>query len=131
MQRSFDTKEINKKRFCSFFVKELNETGLYVSTLDKDSIYKSSSNPQGFFRLVLYPNEGQVLCHEVPNGYYLFGECMVINDMPRNINRKVELIKKRYSQLHLPFAYMPCKDIAGLHEREARNGKHADSGNGL
>lgn len=116
---------------CSFCVKELNETGLYVSALDKDKMYKSSSNPQGFFRLVLFPKEGQILYHKAPNGYFLFGDGLVITDMPRNINRKVELIKNRYSQLHLPFAYIPSKDLAGLYEREAGNVKHADSENGL
>lgn len=103
---------------CSFVTKELNETGLYISSLDKDKRYADRFNPQGFFRLVLYPAEGQILYHAVENGYFLFGDALVIKGVPRSINEKVKKIQERYQKIKPAFAYIKNDEIYELYKKE-------------
>lgn len=109
---------------CSFVTKSINETGLYISDLDRDKRYADRYNPQGFFRLILYPAEGQVLYHKVDGGYFLFGDALIIKGIPRKINEKVKKIQKRYDEIKPAFAYIESPELLELYKMES--GKNTD-----
>lgn len=89
-------------------VKELNESGLYVSEMDWDERYKSKSNPKGNFIRIIEPisngDSGVIYYLKTDDGYLVEGECYIIEDRPVNVNRTVSEWIAEYQKK--PFNYV-------------------------
>lgn len=89
-------------------VKELNESGLYVSEMDWDERYKSKSNPKGNFIRIIEPlsngDSGVIYYLKTDDGYLVEGECYIIEDSPMNANRTVSEWITEYQKK--PFNYV-------------------------
>lgn len=92
-------------------VKELNDTGLYISEIDCDNSFISKENPQGNFVMVIEPlsglDEGTIYFEKTTDGYVIKGEGYVLAGQPQQIQKNIQKWTKEYAQE--PFEYIERK----------------------
>ena len=89
-------------------VKNLNNSGLYISEIDWDECYKSKKNPKGNFVMIIEPLEGfdkgVIYYEKAEGGYRIEGEAYIIEDRIDRIEAEIKKWKKTYKKA--PFDYV-------------------------
>lgn len=85
------------KGTCLF--QSLNNSGLYISEIDEDDIYKSKSNPRGSFVMIIEPfYGGEIYFNKVDDGYLVCGEGYIVEARKDILNRKIERWRNQYNR---------------------------------
>ena len=81
-------------------VNKLNKSGLFISEVDWDKCYKSESNPDGNFVMIIEPLEGCdkgiIYYEKVDNGYLIMGEAYIIQNKIDRIEAEKQKWKAAY-----------------------------------
>lgn len=92
-------------------VNELNKSGLYISEIDWDKCYKSESNPDGNFVMIIEPlvgwDKGIIYYEKVDDGYLIMGEAYIIQNKIDRIEAEIQKWKAAYKSR--PFNYVKEK----------------------
>lgn len=83
-------------------VNKLNKSGLYISEVDWDKCYKSESNPDGNFVMIIEPLEGCdkgiIYYEKVDDGYLIMGEAYIIQNKIDRIEAEIQKWKTAYKK---------------------------------
>jgi len=77
-------------------VKELNNTGTFISDLDYDKHFSEKGNPKGYFKTVIQPIENakgqnEIKYEKCEEGFTIYGEAYtIIGRGPRAIDKEIE-----------------------------------------
>ena len=77
-------------------VKELNNTGTFISDLDYDERFSEKGNPKGYFKTVIQPIENaegqdEIKYEKCEDGFAVYGEAYIITGRgPRTIDKKIK-----------------------------------------
>lgn len=92
-------------------VNKLNKSGLYISEVDWDKCYKSESNPDGNFVMIIEPlngwDKGIIYYEKKDKGYLVKGEGYIIEDCVDIIEERIRECKRKYKKK--PFDYIEAK----------------------
>ena len=92
-------------------VHKLNKSGLYISEVDWDKCYKSESNPDGNFVMIIEPlngwDKGIIYYEKKDKGYLVKGEGYIIEDCVEIIEERIREWKRKYKKK--PFDYIEAK----------------------
>lgn len=77
-------------------VKELNNTGTFISDLDYDEHFSEKGNPKGYFKTVIQPIENakgqnEIKFEKCEEGFIVYGEAYIITGHGlRAIDKRIE-----------------------------------------
>ena len=78
-------------------VKRLCKSGIYVSELDTDKSFVDANNPNGFFKAMIEPIDGEIKYCKVDNGIMVSGEMYLFGGYSEScIDEKIKSYKRRH-----------------------------------
>ncbi len=98
----------------TIFVKKLNKSGVYKSSLDYEKAFITDDNPKGMFRMVVEPldcdDDPVIEYTKVPGGYMVSGEGYIIAEgTEKEIN---EYVKKHFNKRYPNVILEENKELA-------------------